>query len=402
MRTVKRRFAAVTLAAATLHGCTGIPDDGPNARAIRAQATVRLEAGPGNKPLTDYALVDLTTEVLSFFPEKTPESLRGSFGATRNGPPVLPLGVGDVIEMSIFESSAGGLFVPAEAGSRPGNFVTLPAQTVAQDGTVSVPYVGRVAAAGRTATQIQVEIERRLADRAIEPQAVINIIRSRASEVSVLGDVRGPAKFEINPGGERVLDVISRAGGISAPSAETTVSLQRGGSTASVAFERLLSSPNENVYVYPGDLIFASRDRRTYLAFGASGLNGRIDFEDSNLTFAEAVAKAGGPLDLRAEPSAVFLYRVVDAETLSRMGIPASVKSGGGFPVIFRVNLRDPAGYFLAQKFPMQDKDILYVSDADTVEVIKFLGILNSITSGFVGPVTDAVALKNSVRALGD
>lgn len=402
MRTVGGKFAAIAVAAATLHGCTGIPDDGPSAGSIRSLATLRLEAGEGDKPLTDYALVDLTTEVLSYFPEKTPQSLRGSFGATRRGPPAVPLGVGDVLEISIFESSAGGLFVPAEAGSRPGNFITLPQQTISQDGTISVPYVGRVAAAGRTAAQIQADIERRLADRAIEPQAVINLIRSRSSEVSVLGDVRGASKFEINPGGERVLDVISRAGGINAPSAETSVSLQRGGTTATVAFERLLSSPNENIYVYPGDLIFASRDRRTYLAFGASGLNGRIDFEDSNLTFAEAVAKAGGPLDMRAEPAGVFLYRIVDAETLAKMGIPATVKSGGGFPVIFRVNLRDPAGFFLAQKFPMQDKDIIYVSDAATVDVIKFLAILNSITAGVAGPVTDAVTVKNGIRALGD
>jgi len=391
MRIVRRKVAAVSLAAATLHGCTGIPDDGPNPHVIRAQATVRLDAGKGNKPLTDYALVDLTTEVLSYFPEETPKSLRGSFGSARSGPAVLPLGIGDVVEMSIFESSAGGLFVPAEAGSRPGNFVTLPPQTIAQDGTLSVPYVGRLAAAGRTATQVQAEIERRLADRAIEPQAVLNIVRSRSTEVSVLGDVGASGKFEISPGGERILDIISRAGGVSGPGAESTISLQRGGSTASVAYERLLVSPKENVYVYPGDLIYVKRDRRTYLAFGASGVNGRIDFEDSNLTFAEAVAKAGGPLDLRAEPAAVFLYRVVDAEILSRMGIPATVKSGGGFPVIFKVNLRDPAGYFLAQKFRMQDKDIIYISDAKAVEIIKFLDILNSITIGVTGPVRDVV-----------
>lgn len=400
MPIVRRSLASIALAAVALQGCTGIPDDGPSAASIHSQATLRLEVGAEDVPLMSYALVDLTTDVMSFFPEKSPQSLRGSFGATRKGPPVVPLGVGDVLEISIFESSAGGLFVPADAGSRPGNYITLPPQTVSQDGTITVPYVGRVSASGRTATQIQADIERRLADRAIEPQAVISLIRSRSSEVSVLGDVRAAAKFEINPGGERVLDVIARAGGISAPSAETSVSLQRGQSTATVAFDRLLSSPTENIFVYPGDLIFASRDRRTYLAFGASGLNGRIDFEDSNLTFAEAVAKAGGPLDLRAEPAAVFLYRVVDADTLERMGIPATVKSGGGFPVIFRVNLRDPSGFFVAQKFPMQDKDIIYVSDAVTVDVIKFLAILNSITSGATGPIVDAVTAKNGVRAL--
>lgn len=399
MGILKRTLAGVALAATALQGCTAIPNAGPDDAAIHSLAAVRIDAG-NTKPLTDYALVDLTTDVLSYFPPKTPQSLRGSFGASRSGPPTLPLGVGDVLEITLFESSAGGLFVPAEAGSRPGNFITLPQQTISPDGTITVPYVGRVNAAGRSAAQIQADIENRLADRAIEPQAVINLVRSRSSEVSVLGDVRAPAKFEINPGGERVLDVISRAGGISAPSAETSVTLQRSATTATVPFERLLSSPNENVYVYPGDVVFTSRDRRTYLAFGASGLNGRIDFEDSNLTFAEAVAKAGGLLDSRADPGQVFLYRVVDADTLSKMGIPATVKSGGGFPVIFRTNLRDPSAYFLAQKFPMEDKDIVYVSNADSVEVIKFLAVINSITSGVAGPAADAVTVRNAVRVL--
>ena len=398
MGILKQTLAGVALAMATLQGCTVIPNSGPDDAAIRSMATVRLDAD--SKPLTEYALVDLTTDVLSYFPPRSPQSLTGSFGPSRSGPPNLPLGVGDVLEITLFESSAGGLFVPAEAGSRPGNFIMLPQQTISPDGTITVPYAGRITASGRTTAQIQADVENRLADRAIEPQAVINQVRSRSSEVAVLGDVRAPSKFEINPGGERVLDVISRAGGISAPSAETYVTLQRGATTATVPFERLLSTPRENIYVYPGDVVFTSRDRRTYLAFGASGLNGRIDFEDSNLTFAEAVAKAGGLLDSRADPAQVFLYRVVDADTLSKMGIPATVKSGGGFPVIFRANLRDPSAYFLAQKFPMEDKDIIYVSNADSVELIKVLSVINSVSSGVAGPATDAVTFRDSVRAL--
>jgi len=216
----------------------------------------------------------------------------------------------------------------------------------------------------------------------------------------VLGDVTAPAKLELNPGGERVLDVISRAGGISTPNAETTITLQRNGTTATVPFDMLLSSPKENIYVYPGDVIFANRDRRTYLAFGASGLNGRIDFEDSNLTLGEAVAKAGGLLDSRADPGQVFLYRLVSPETLSAMGMPVTAKAEKGFPVVFRINMRDPSTYFLAQQFPMEDKDIIYVSNSNSVELVKFLDIINSATSGVAGPAADAVTIRDAVRTM--
>ena len=43
-----------------------------------------------------------------------------------------------------FEAAAGGLFIPAEAGVRPGNYVTLPNQPVDTKGFISVPYAGLV------------------------------------------------------------------------------------------------------------------------------------------------------------------------------------------------------------------------------------------------------------------
>ncbi len=87
-------------------------------------------------------------------------------------------------------------------------------------------------------------------------------------------------------------------------------------------------------------------------------------------------------------------------ETISGLGVPVTAKSGKGFPVIIRVNMRDPSTYFLAQQFPMADKDILYVSNADSVEVVKFLDIINSVTSGTAGPVVDAVAISEGIKDL--
>ena len=285
-------FGAV-LTCLALAGCESLPRSGPDHKAIASQALV-YDKGDGAKPSLNYALFDLTPRVLSYFPQQKQQTFTRGFGAGRRGAPTLPLGVGDVVEVTLFESSAGGLFIPAEAGSRPGNFISLPQQMVNSDGTITIPYAGRLVAAGRTTAQVQSDIIARLKDRAIEPQVVINLVRSRSSEIAVLGDVNSPNKLELNPGGERVLDVLSRAGGISSPNRETTITLQRNGATATVPFDLLLSTPRENIYVYPGDVVFANRDRRTFLAFGASGLNGRVDFEDSDLTLAEAVAKAGG------------------------------------------------------------------------------------------------------------
>ncbi|ALN72055.1 polysaccharide biosynthesis/export family protein [Aureimonas sp. AU20] len=396
----KAYFASVASALLALSGCSTLPRSGPDDQAIERQASVYLAAQKTEQ--TPYALVDLTANVLGFFPLEANKTLSTGFGPSRKGPPSLPLGVGDVVSITLFESAAGGLFIPADAGSRPGNFITLPNQTVDTRGQINVPYAGAIRAAGRLPEEIRADIEQRLADRAIEPQVVINLVQSRSSQISVLGDVNGAAKIEINPNGERVLDAISGAGGLSAPGRESYVTLQRGSTTATVPFEELLSNPRENIFLYPGDVVYVNRERRTFLAFGASGLSGRVDFDESNLTLAEAIGKVGGLLDSRADPAQVFLYRLVDAQTLARMGVQTGVTKGGDgqFPVIFRLNLRKPDGLFLAQKFGMRDKDILYISNSDSAEVTKFLAVVNTVTSGVAGPATDAVLVRNAERTL--
>lgn len=396
----KLLVAVVAAAMLGLSGCASLPRSGPDDRNIREEATIYIASTKGHRPELPYALVDLTGEVLSYFPAAGPQSLHGGFGATRRGPPTLPLGNGDIVEVTIFESSAGGLFVPAEAGSRPGNFITLPRQTIDSNGTITVPYAGRIEASGKLPEQVQADIERRLAARAIEPQAVINVIESRSTTIAVLGDVKAAAKIDLDASGQRVLDAISAAGGISSPGPETNITLQRNNTTATVPFETLVSNPRENIFVYPGDTVYVNRERRTYLAFGASGLSGRIDFEESNLTLAEAVGKAGGLLDERADPGQVFLYRLVDAETANKLGVPVTAKADGGFPIIFRVNMRDPSGFFIARQFRMQDQDILYVSNANSVEVQKFFDVLNSVTTGVAGPAIDAASIRTSARTL--
>ncbi|MFB2553201.1 polysaccharide biosynthesis/export family protein [Ensifer soli] len=393
-----RLIRGLALVVSVLSGCAATPRSGPDDRAVEANAYVKVTAAD-RKVGIDYALVDITARVLPFFGGADAASF-GSFGGGRGGPPALPLGVGDVVAVSIFESQTGGLFIPVDAGSRPGNFVTLPEQTIDRAGTINVPYAGRVRAAGRGVDAVQREIEDLLANRAIEPQVVITTIRSRSSQVSVLGDVRAPAKFELSPAGDRVLDILSQAGGLGAPGIETYVTLQRRGRSATVLYDHLVATPAENIFVAPGDTIFVTRERRTYLAFGATGLSGRFDFEEANLTLGEALGKAGGLLDGRADPARVMLYRRVPRDTLSALGVDTARFGPGDVPVIFRANLRDPAAFFAVQTFAMHDKDILFVSNADAVELLKILTIANSVSATAAGVSGDVVDTRDALRAL--
>lgn len=47
-----------------------------------------------------------------------------------------------------------------------------------------------------------------------------------------------------------------------------------------------------------------------------------------------------------------------------KLGIDTSKFPGQEIPVIFRANLRDPSTFFASTKFPMQDRDIIYVTNS--------------------------------------
>ena len=70
-------------------------------------------------------------------------------------------------------------------------------------------------------------------------------------------------------------------------------------------------------------------------------------------------------------------------------------------PTIYRVNMRQGQGLFLAQKMEMRDRDVIYVSNADQVELTKFLNLVNDVSSTVSGVSSDALVTRNSIRALG-
>jgi len=369
---VRRNKAIVTLFACVallvLGGCNSFfPAAGPSSADIDSKAS-------GNLP---YGLVKLTPDTVKIASEHGQEAIVDAFG-DRRPPPEIKFGVGDVVSVTIFEASAGGLFIPLEAGVRPGNFVTLPNQPVDTSGNISVPYAGVVRAAGKTPTEVQKEIVGAIKNRAIDPQAVVALATQNTSLISVLGQVNTPNRFPAQPAGEHILDAITRAGGIKDQGYDNWVVLERRGRRAAVPFGALIFAPSNNIWVWPNDTIYVFKQPQTFLAFGAAGQQGQFNFDNWRITLAEAVAKAGGLLDIQADPASVYLYRREPREVAAKLGVDVAKFSGPSVPVIYNVSFRDPAGYFLATKMQMHDKDIVFAANAPSVELSKFLALLEA------------------------
>lgn len=362
-------------------GTSLIPASGPNAIRVKLQDTW---TGP------PYGLVKLTPRVIKILEEYGPRTLSATFG-DRRPPPEIRFGIGDVVSVTIFEAAAGGLFIPSEAGVRPGNFVTLPNQAIDTKGRISVPYAGLVPAAGKTPSEVEQEIIGRIKNRAIEPQAVVALVTQNSSLITVIGEINSSTTASPNgrviaqPSGERLLDVITRAGGLKDQGQDTWVVLERRGRRAAVPFGSLIYEPGNNIWAWPNDTIYLYKEPQTFLAFGASGLQGQFPFSAGagssawRMTLAEAVAAAGGLLDLQADPGSVFLYRREPRELAEKLGVDCSKMVGPTVPIVYSVSFSDPAGYFLATRVQMHNKDVIFAANAQSVEITKFTTFLNAL-----------------------
>ena len=163
--------------------------------------------------------------------------------------------------------------------------------------------------------------------------------------------------------------------------------LERHGHRAAVPFGSLIYEPGNNIWAWPDDTIYLYKEPQTYIAFGASGQQGNFQFSSGNqssawrMTFAEAVAAAGGLIDIQADPGSVFLYRREPRELAQMLGVDCSKMDGPTVPIVYSVSFSDPAGYFLATRMQMHNKDVIFAANAQAVEITKFAAFINTLAS---------------------
>lgn len=379
------RLLAFACGSILLAGCGSLPSAGPSERAVRT--------GASDEDFQNYMLVDIDARAVDELSGRRDLTLFDRFGDSSPAPN-LNIGVGDTVEVVIYEIGPGGLF-SSSMGAPVGGMTTaptagssvakLPPQVVARDGSITVPFAGRVHVAGSSIAAAQNAIQNRLAGKAMEPQVIITVIGSVSGGVAVLGEVNGGAMVPLTLRGDRILDVIAAAGGIKTPVHETSIQLTRGGTSARVPMRALLEDPRENIFALPGDVITVRQDSQVFIALGASGRNEEVPFGSETLTLARAVGKAGGLQTERADAEGVFIFRYEPAE-IARALDPSNplVELGRPVPVVYRLDMKDPKSLFVAQRFAILNGDVLYISDAPFADIRKALSLFQAVTT----PVT--------------
>jgi len=298
------------------------------------------------------------------------------------------IGRGDVLAVSIWEAPPAVLYgVTSDIGTgtatrAPG----IPEQVVDTSGQISVPFVGSVNAAGRSPSQIAAEIETRLRGKAHMPQVVVRRTENSTANVTVVGDVTTSGRMPLTPKGERLLDALASAGGTRQPIGKVMVQITRGSEVASASLETVIRDPRQNVRLAADDVITLLFQPYSFTALGAVGSNAEISFEGTGLTLAQPLGRIGGLQDQRSDPKGVFIFRMEYAEAVDRNGSMSSTSNEVAMvPVIYRADMKDPATLFLAQRFEIRNRDVLFVSNSPTTDFQKFLGLLSQAAFSLTG-----------------
>lgn len=372
-------FAAIAVSG--LVGCTAVPGSGPLTSAINTETTNRTNG-------SNYAVVPLDTTILSVVRNYRfsgiPESFKGKLGNRQS----MTIGAGDGLAVNIWEAAPDGLFSTAERKSATLHLI------VDERGMVFIPYVGQVHAAGLTAEALRKSIEAGLKGKAVEPQIQVLVSENRSKVLIVVGDVTSPGPFPVPMRGLKLLDAVALAGGTRKAMFESTATVTRGSTSATLRLEDAVSHPSENIWLASGDNITVTHQPRSFSAFGAVKSSQLVPFPAEKLVLSEALAQVGGLSDRSADAGGVFIFRFEPHDLVQQLigkradHLPSDDRRR--VPVIYRLDFNKPESFFLSQSFQIRDKDVLYVANHPAAELSKFLSL---IVSPLLGVTRTAEAL---------
>lgn len=379
---------------AALSACSSLPTSGPSHSAV-LEVNQNADASELASKVNVVELNDALVQQMYLAQQS--QKFSGFAGVGGGSGYAGAVNVGDVLEISIWEAPPAVLFGTtfSSEGQGSGHVTQLPSQMVNQKGTVSVPFVGNIRVAGKTPEAIQSQIVAALSRKANQPQAVVKVANNFSSDVTVIRQ-GSTVRMPLTANSERVLDAVAAVGGTTENIEDVTVQLTRGNQVKTLAFETLIADPAQNIMLRSGDVVSLLNTPYKFTGLGALGNNQQMRFSSSGITLAEAIGKMGGLIDTRSDPRGVFVFRYTPFAQLDYQAQQDWAAKGYGegmeVPTVYRANLLEPQTMFLLQRFPIQDKDIVYVSNAPLSEFQKFLRMIFSITS----PVTSTT---NSIRS---
>ncbi|MPT49041.1 MAG: polysaccharide export protein [Sphingobium sp.] len=363
-----------------LAGCATLPTNGPTRGQIE-KSIAAPEAGLPINLVQVATMADVPVTAKPVASENAPLE-----------PPPLPtdmIGPGDVLDINIYEAgvtlfSAGSNGISQMAAAPGVQAQKLPPVRVDDSGQIAIPYAGKLYVAGHTLREVEAMVRNSLRGMSQNPQVLIAMGQAITNSVIVGGEVARPGRLVLQTNKERLSDVIALAGGYRGNTKDLLARVFRGSEILDIRLNDLVDNPLQDMRIYPSDRLMLINEPRTYSVLGASGQVAQFPFSRSTVTLTEAIATAGGVNNNIGDPAAIFLFRYeIDAE-------------GNEVPKVYHLNMMKASTYFLAQRFVMRDKDVLYFGNAAANQPSKLFSLISQLFTPLMTITAAVQTVQNS------
>lgn len=367
-RGVARGVLALGLVA-MVSACASLPVSGPTGHGVTKAAMPPKDGGEAPFRI-------ITVDRPAALP--LPPALPPLSASDAPPPPSDLIGPGDVLDIQIYEAGvtlfagARAAAAGAPAGTGSAQAEHLPAIRVEDSGEIFVPFAGRMRAGGHTTGELAAMIRRALKGLSQDPQVVVGIALPVANSVIVGGEVARPGRLALITNRETISDVIALSGGYRGEAKDIAVQIIRGRQRLEYRLADVMSGAERDMRITPADRVQLLKKPQTFAVLGGTGRVEQLNFSAPVLSLAEALALSGGPNPSLADAKAVFVFRLVAGP------------DGQDQPTVYHINLMNPGNVFLAQRFIMRDKDVLYIGNAAANQPSQMIQMVSQLFSPIV------------------
>nr|WP_235210558.1 polysaccharide biosynthesis/export family protein [Caballeronia sordidicola] len=333
-------------------------------------------AMPPSLPVTTADNGDVTSDVPVTVKQIDLTLIRQIHAAEKNGtqatadlnlfakPTAYKVGPGDVLQITVWDHpELAAALGQATANTRVAD--AAPGFVVGGDGNIQFPYISKpIHAVGKTPEQLQREIYTELSKVFVKPQVTVRVESYRASQVYVDGDVKTPGAQSINDIPMTLTEAVGRSGGFMPTADQSRVVITRNGTSYPVNVAQMLRAGKNpsDIVLQPGDMLHVSaRDENTVYVMGEVVKPTAVTpLRDGTLTLAEAISQAGNLSPTTSNARQLFVIRQVP----------------GDEPVIYHLDAKSPVSMLLANQFPLEAKDVVYVDNSGLVRASRVLDLL--------------------------
>lgn len=233
-----------------------------------------------------------------------------------------------------------------------------------EDGSLYFPYIGKLFVSGLTTSQVRDKLTTQLSAVLQRPQVDVKVVDYRSQKVYIGGEVKTPAVYTITDVPFTLAEAVHRAGGFLPTADDSRLLLTRGNRTWRLDFQALMTAGNRigQILLKHGDALQVpnSKEEPVYM-LGELVRPGTMPLIHGALSLAQALSEAGGIQNMSADARSIYVIR------------QASVAN---FVDVFHLDARNPTAMVLADHFPLNPHDIVYVDAGTLVRFSRVMSML--------------------------